>query len=55
MPPAHDRVGLADPQVRGEVVRRPAHAQRGRVRTDLVEEVGELGALGLGKRHKGRW
>src|SRR5215211_6516852 len=44
------RVSLADPQVRCQVVRIPALTQCGCVRSDLVEQVAELGPFGPGKR-----
>ena len=47
-----DRIGFADPQVRGEIVRIPALAQRGCVRADLVEQVAQLSPFGPGKRHE---
>ena len=41
------RVRLADPQVRGQVMRIPPFAERGCVRPDLVEQVAQLGPFGL--------
>ena len=47
-----DRIGLADPQVRCQIVGGPALAQRRCVRSDRVEQVAQLSPLGLGKGHE---
>src|SRR6186997_2521036 len=47
-----DRVSLANPQVRRQVVGIPALAQCGCLRSDLVEQVTQLGSFGPGKRHE---
>ena len=47
-----DRVRLPDPQVSGQIVRSPPMTQGWSLRPDPVEQVAQLGALGLGKRHE---
>src|SRR3954453_4465905 len=50
-----DRVSFPDPQVCSEIMGIPALTQRGRVRSDRVEQPTQLCPFGPGKRHERPW